>query len=109
MDGKMKKVKYYKKNKEKKKTWFSESWGEPLDLVLPNGKVFHLACEFYRGDGWYITDMETVLLSQNKHISNKNELKKYLKDESFLKVLSRIMDSEYYQKQKDELTEFLKK
>lgn len=105
----MKKVKYYKKNKEKKKTWFSESWGEPLDLVLPNGKVFHLACEFYRGDGWYITDMETGLLSQNKHISNKNELKKYLKDESFLKVLSRIMDSEYYQKQKDELTEFLKK
>lgn len=105
----MKKVKYYKKNKEKKKTWFSESWGEPLDLILQNGKVFHFACEFYRGDGWYITDRETGLLSQNKHIPNKNELTKYIKDESFLKALSRIIDSEYYQKQKDELTEFLKK
>ena len=105
----MKKVKYYKKNTDRKKHWFSESWGEPLDVVLPNGKVLHFACEFYRGDGWYITDRETGLLSQNKHIPNKNELTKYLKDENFLKALSRIMDSGYYQKQKDELSLFLKK
>ena len=105
----MKKVKYYKKNRQNKKIWFSESWGEPLDVVLPNGKVFRFACEFYRGDGWYITDRETGLLSQSKHIPNKNELTKYLKDESFLKVISRIIDSEYYQKQKDELSLFLEK
>ena len=105
----MKKVKYYKKNRQKEKIWFSESWGEPLDLVLPNGKVFHFACEFYRGDGWRITDRETGLLFQNEHIPNKKELTKYLKYENLLETLSRIMDSEYYQKQKDELTEFLKK
>ena len=105
----MKKVKYYKKNRQNKKIWFSDSWGEPLDVVLPNGKVFCFACVFYRGDGLYITDRETGLLSQNKHIPNKNELTKYLKDESFLKVLSRIIDSEYYQKQKDELSSFLEK
>ena len=40
----MKKVKYYKKNTDRKKHWFSESWGEPLDVVLPNGKVLHFAC-----------------------------------------------------------------
>ena len=56
MEDKMKKVKYYKKMKKGKKIWYSESWGEPLDVALPNGKILHFACEFYRGDGWYITD-----------------------------------------------------
>lgn len=105
----MKKVKYYKKIKKDEKIWFSESWGEPLDVSLLNGKTIHLVCEFIRGDGWYITDRKTGLLSQNKHIPNKKELTKYLKDENLLEALSRIMDTEYYQKQKDELTEFLKK
>ena len=105
----MKKVKYYKKNKEREKIWFSESWGEPLYLVLPDKKIFRIVCEFYRGDGWYITDRDTGMLAQNKHIPNKRELRKYINDDNFLNVLSRIADSEYYQKQKDELSLFLKK
>ena len=104
----MKKVRYYKKNREKKKIWFSESWGEPLKVVLPNGKVLHLACEFYRGDGWYITDTATGFLAQNKNIPNKTELKKYIKDENFLKALERITNTEYYKKSEVELTEYKK-
>lgn len=104
----MKKVKYYKKNRQKEKIWFSESWGEPLDVVLPNGKTLSLACEFYRGDGWYITDTATGFLAQNKNLPNKTELNKYIKGENFLKVLERITSSEYYQKSEAELTEYKK-
>ena len=103
----MKKVKYYKKMKEDKKIWYSERWGEPLDVALPNGKILHFACEFYRGDGWHITDRETGLLSQNKCIPNKKELIQYIKD--YLPAFSIATGTEYYKSQKDELKKFLKK
>lgn len=103
----MKKVKYYKKIKEGKKTWYLESWGEPLDVALQNGKILHLVCEFYRGCGWYITDRETGLLFQHKDIPTKKELTEYIKD--LLETYSRITDVEYYKSQKDELKQFLKK
>ena len=104
----MKKVRYYKKNREKQKIWFSESWGEPLKVVLPNGKVLRFACEFYCGDGWYITDTATGLLAQNKNLPNKTELKKYIKDENYLQVLERITNTEDYKKSEVELTEYKK-
>lgn len=103
----MKKVKYYKKIRKYKEIWFSEGWGKPLDVSLPNGKTLHLVCEFIRGDGWRITDRETGLLAQNKYIRNKEELTKYIKDRVFLSFFSRITNSEYYEKQRDELRQFL--
>lgn len=103
----MKKVKYYKKMKEGKKIWYSESLGEPLDVALQNGKILHLVCEFYRGCGWYITDRETGLLCQHKGIPTKKELPEYIKD--CLGAYSRVTDTEYYKSQKDELKQFLKK
>ena len=105
----MKKVKYYKKIKKDKKIWFSESWGEPLDVSLLNGKTLHLVCEFIRGDGWKITDSETGLLAQTKGIPTKKQLMEYVKDKDLLVAFSRITNTEYYARQKDELTEFLKK
>ena len=102
----MKKVKYYKKI-IKDKIYFSECWGEPLDVSLPNGKTLHLVCEFIRGDGWRITDMETGLLSQNKYISSKKELTEYIKDKNFLSALSKATNGKYYERQKDELNQFL--
>ena len=104
----MKKVKYYKKIKKDKNFCFLESLGEPLDLELPNGKIMHFACEFYRGDGWRITEMETGLLTENKYIPNKRALTEYIKDNGFLTALARITNTEYYEKQKDELKQFLK-
>lgn len=103
----MKKVKYYKKMKEGKKIWYSESWGEPLDVALQNGKILHLVCEFYRGCGWYITDRETGLLCQRDGIPTKKQLTEYIKDR--LEAYSRATDTEYYKNQKDELKQFLKK
>lgn len=104
----MRKVKYYKKMKQNKNIFFSESWGEPLWVVLPNGKVLHCICEFYRGRGWYITDVKTGLLVQTKNIKNKTELNKYIKDENFLKVLERTTNTEFYKKQVAELNEYKK-
>ena len=80
----MKKVKYYKKNREKKKIWFSESWGEPLKVVLPNGKILHFACEFYRGDGWYITDTATGFFDTIQKSSKQNRIKQIYQRRKFL-------------------------
>ena len=104
----MKKVKYFRKMGKATNNWYLESLGEPLDLELPNGKIMHFACEFYRGDGWRITEMETGLLIQNKYIPNKRALTEYIKDNGFLTALARITNTEYYEKQKDELKQFLK-
>ena len=78
-------------------------------MALPNGKTLHLACEFYRGCGWYITDRMTGLLCQNKDIPTKKELTEYIKDKDLLSAYSRITETEYYKRQKDELGHFLKK
>ena len=104
----MKKVRYYKKNKQNGKIWFSESSGYQLDLVLPNGKFLNCACEFYRGVGWYITDMATGILVQNKYLPNKTELDKYIKDENLLKSLEIITNTEHYKKCESELTKYKK-
>lgn len=104
----MKKVKYYKKNKQNRKIWFSESRGYQLDLFLPNGNVFNCACEFNRGIGWNITDMATGFFVCNKYLPDKTELDKYIKDENLLKSLEIITNTEYYKKCVSELTEYKK-
>lgn len=101
----MRKVMYYKKIKKNEKIFFSESWGEPLWVVLHNGKVLRLVCEFYRGRGWYITEAATGLLVQ-KNLKNKTELNKYIKDENFLKEAEEITNTEFYKKQVAELNEY---
>lgn len=103
----MKKEKYYKKMIKDKHVCYSESWGEPLDVALSNGKILHFACEFYRGDGWRITDKETGLLAKTKRIPNKRALTEYINDKNFLAALLRITSTEYYERQKDELKQFL--
>ena len=105
----MKKVKYFRKMGKAPNNRYLESLGEPLDLELPNGKIMHLACEFYRGDGWKITDRDTGMLAQNKYIPSKKVLTEYIKDKGFLTAFARITSTEYYNKQKDELKQFFEK
>ena len=102
----MEKVTYYKKMKKGKNICYSRSLGEPLDVELPNGKIMHLACEFYRGDGWRITDRDTRMVTQNKHMPSKKVLTEYIKDKGFLTAFERTQNTEYYKKQKDELKQF---
>ena len=102
----MKKVKYFKKIKNDKNFWYSESWGYPLDVELPNKKTLHLACEFYRGTGWILIDRDTGLLAQHDVILNRKQLTEYIS--VVTSFYSRITDTEYYKAQKDELNQFLK-
>ena len=102
----MKKIKYFKKMNQDKKIWYAESWGYPLDVKLPNEKVLHLACEFYRGTGWILTDRDTGLITQNDEILNRKQLTKYISVAT--PFYSRITDTEFYKAQKDELKQFLK-
>ena len=87
--------------------WYSENWGEPLDVALSNGKILHFACEFYRGDGWRITDRETGMLARSKRIPTKKVLTEYINDKNFLEGVLRATSTEYYETQKDELKQFL--
>lgn len=102
----MKKIRYYKAMHSGKKTWFAESLGEPLKIVLPCGTVLKLACEFKRGDGWNVTDTATGYIAQHKQIRNKNELAEYYKDMAILTALSRQIKQEYYQKAKADLEKY---
>ena len=92
--------------KQDDKIWYAESWGYPLDVKLPNEKVFHLACEFCRGAGWILTDRDTGLLAQHTDIPNRKQLSEYIS--AVIPNYSRITDTEYYKAQKDELKQFLK-
>lgn len=102
----MKKIKYFKKINQVGKIWYAENWGYPLDVELPNKKNFHLACEFYRGTGWILTDRDTGLIAQHDVILNRKQLTEYISLATPL--YSRITDTEYYKAQKDELNQFLK-
>lgn len=89
-----------------RKIWYAESWGYPLDVELPNKKTLHLACEFYRGTGWILTDRDSGLTTQNDVIPNRKQLTKYISLAT--PFFSRVTDTEYYKAQKDELNQFLK-
>ena len=102
----MKKVKYFKKMKKGEIIWYSESWGYPLDVDLPNGKTLHLACEFYRDTGWILTDRDSGLITQNDELLNRKQLTKYISVAT--PYYSKITDTEFYKVQKDELNQFLK-
>ena len=101
----MKKIKYFKKMRQDGKIYYAESWGEPLDVELPNGKNLHLALEFCRGNGWILTDRDTGLLAQHKDIPSRKQLLEYIL--TLTPTYSRITDTEYYKVQKDELKQFL--
>lgn len=103
----MKKIKYFKKIRQDKKIWYAESWGQPLDVELPNKKTLHLACEFYRGTGWILTDRDTGLITQHDVILNRKQLTEYISVAT--PFFSRITGTEYYKAQKDELKQFLDK
>ena len=103
----MKKIKYFKKMNNGKKIWYAESWGYPLDVKLPNEKVFHLACEFVRGAGWILTDRDTGLLAQHTDIPNRKQLSEYIP--AVTTHYSRIIDTEYYKAQKDKFKQFFEK
>ena len=57
------KIRYYKAIMQNGKKRFVEAWGEPITIGLPEHKIA-CACEFVRGDGWYITDITTVHISE---------------------------------------------
>ena len=105
MKMKAKKIKYFKKMRQDKKIYYAESWGYPLDVELINGKVLHLACEFYRDTGWVLTDRDTGMLAQNKAIRNKKQLLEYIS--AVTPTYSRITGTEYYKDNKDKLKQFL--
>lgn len=104
----MKKIRYYKAIKEGKKKRFVESWGEPLSIKLPCGNVIKCACEFYRGDGWNVTDTATGYLVQRKRIPNKTARAEYFKDADYLQAFSRIIGTEYYKQSVRDLEEYQK-
>jgi hypothetical protein len=103
-----KKIRYYKAIKEDGKMRYVESWGEPLSIKLPDGSVFKCACEFYKGDGWKITDTATGILAQSEHIPNKKALAEYSKSTDYIQALSRIITTDSYKQSKRALEEYQK-
>lgn len=94
----MKKIRYYKAIKDGKKIRYTEHWGEPLNIKLPDGNVIKCACEYTRLDGWRITDITTGFLAQHTYIPNKKALGEYLKNPSYTEALTRIVNSDSYKK-----------
>ena len=76
------KIRYYKAMFENGKKRFVEAWGEPLNIILPDGHALRCACEFVRGEGWRITDTASGLLVQANDIPNKKILATYSKDKN---------------------------
>lgn len=93
----MKKIKYFKAMKKGKEKWFSESFGEPMTVALPNGIILILACEYSRMDGWHITDTASGYVAQNCYIPNRKKLKEYYESPETLNALARISVSKDYE------------
>lgn len=103
-----KKIRYYKAIKENGKMRYVESWGEPLNIKLPDGSAFKCACEFYKGDGWKITDIATGILAQSERIPSKKALAEYSKSTDYTQALSRIITTDSYKQSKRALEEYQK-
>ena len=102
----MKKIKYFKAMKKNNKKWFSESFGEPMKVALPNGITLILACEYSRLDGWHVTDTASGNTAQHRYIPNKKELKEYYKSKEMLDALARISVSKSYMDSVEELNKY---